>query len=197
MERQNKSPLPKVPNKSKFVFSVNKLNSRLFPTPRDISTSPRLSANRQKVSMSRPSTAVKKPLCLPQTQQTQTKTRPQTAIVKPQPVEVFLKSARLLEQTNKSRAERKVFNELIKKENPKEIPGYINNFVLSRIADEYALKIQKCWRRYIEKIHWRGLFNHRIWNRRDVLLRIFIAWRGFASKDFKTIESCYNKFEKL
>ncbi|OHT13559.1 IQ calmodulin-binding motif family protein [Tritrichomonas foetus] len=196
-----KAPLPKIQTpkrikQKKFAGTA----SRLYTSPRDVSNSqiPRSSTRTPNIrSLARPLTAFKYRASSEESTPRRPQTTPSAAIIRPQPLDQFLKTARRLEYVIKSDASTKLFSELKKKTDPNEIPLFISDFVLQKVANDYAVIIQRCWRKYAEKLHWRGIIHHRIWNRRDVLIRLFVGWHGYATKDFNTIIKCYDKFERL
>lgn len=114
------------------------------------------------------------------------------------PVEMFLKTARHHEinvpVTEKSKQR---YQQLIYQEAPDYVQKYIKQFIFDKTANACAFKIQTLWRCYIERKNWKGVFNHRVWTRGEVLKRIFVAWRGASSKEFIIMRDSHETFSRL
>ena len=105
----------------------------------------------------------------------------------------FIKSSKLFEYIQK--ADREDYN--LQNEDDTTVEVYIREYVFQKMKEAAERKIKKVILDYFHRKKWRGLMHHRIWSRRDIILRIFIGWRGYASKKFETVLNCYERFENL
>jgi hypothetical protein len=84
---------------------------------------------------------------------------------------------------------------------PSEDPNYVSKFMssllLRRCAEDAARRIQAFCRAHLEKKNWRGVFRHRIWTRREILIRIFLSWRAVASRDHHAITDAHVRLSEL
>lgn len=122
--------------------------------------------------------------------------RPKTSIMS---MDEFLKRSRKLAKESETKAKEtpsvaEASNLENKVTNPKE---WIVNFVRSKLSNNAATLIQRTWRSYKIRKSWGGIFNQRIWSRHDILLRIFLGWRGYATKNFDVQVQSYNRFSAL
>lgn len=128
--------------------------------------------------------------------------RPKTTmgITKPtiMPIHEFLKHSRKLakeaEKAQETPAVREAAELANRVTNPKE---WLVVFIRNNLSNAAATLIQRTWRTYKIKKMWGGIFNNRIWTRHDILMRVFLGWRGYATKKFDTQVYCYNKFAAL
>lgn len=127
--------------------------------------------------------------------------RPKTALPAVRPMssysmQSFVRSSRLFESRPSMIKPTKVLQESKRKivTDPDE---WVKDYVRNKLSHSAAIKIQRCWRTYALKKQWGGLFHRRIWLRKDALLRIFVAWRGYTTKNFSVIVDCYNRFARF
>lgn len=126
--------------------------------------------------------------------------RPQTSlakVIKPiVNVSTFVKKTKRIEEKNKNVKIQKQILDIEKPANinPKE---WVIHFVQEKAANSAAIKIQRCWRAYNTRKMWSGIFNRRMWSRKDVMLRIFLGWRGCTTKNFDVLVETYNRFLRL
>jgi len=119
--------------------------------------------------------------------------KPKTALIfQPAKLSKFIKTSRLYDLIP-----RPIIVDPMEEGDNTPVDSFIRDFVRDKMANNAARIIQTVWRTYQAKQMWRGLFNHRIWSRRDILMRIFLGWRGYASKKFETQLECYERFEDL
>ena len=115
----------------------------------------------------------------------------------PMNVQTFFKKVRKLQQEEKRNEFREHYSPIVQKMQVKEESTpqqWIGEFVRNQLAHSAALTIQRAWRAYHTRKMWGGIFNKRIWFRKDVLQRIFIGWRGAACNDFDKKYHLYERF---
>jgi hypothetical protein len=100
--------------------------------------------------------------------------RPSTVIAL-SPLGSFLRTARKLDHDTLRHASFHRVDHLATAEDPNQVPKFMNSLLLRRCAEDAARRIQGFCRAYLEKKNWRGILGHRIWTRREVLIRIFLS----------------------